>query len=125
LTHWEKGQAECKFTVQRGAPFVVAGCLEVPFMLEHMAQTVAACLGYEAFLEGEGVRVGMIIACRAFEAHQLRISQGTTITIRVNRIRGNDTLSHFDCQAHCTDATVATAQLTLYHGATPPEFSKV
>lgn len=124
LTAWSEGRATSSFVVRAHAPFVVDGTLSVPATIEHMAQTVAACLGYEAFLGGAGVRVGMIIACRRFKVHVPTLHVGEAVTIDVARVRGNDTLSHFDCEARRGETVIAAATLTLFHGAEPPEASR-
>jgi predicted hotdog family 3-hydroxylacyl-ACP dehydratase len=127
LTAWAPGRAECAMVVREQAPFVTGGVLHVPATLEHMAQAVAACLGYEAFRGGAGVRVGMIIACKRFEAHRPTLAVGDALRIRAERIRGNDTLSHFACEVRRVDPRddaveepIATATLTLFHGERPP-----
>lgn len=116
---WEKGSATCRFVVREHAPFVDDGVLAVPTTIEHMAQAVAACLGYEAFLGGEGVRVGMIIACRKLTVHAPRLMLDDVVTIHVARARGSETLSHFDCRVVLGEMPVATATLTLFHGEPP------
>jgi predicted hotdog family 3-hydroxylacyl-ACP dehydratase len=116
MVYWSEGETECSLTIKKGAPFVAKDQLETPFMLEHMAQTVAACLGYEAFLGGRGIRVGMIIACRKFVALIPFVARGEKIIFRAKRIRGNALLSHFDCEARTRESLIANAELTLYHG---------
>jgi predicted hotdog family 3-hydroxylacyl-ACP dehydratase len=123
LTAWAPGRAECRMVVREDAPFVVDGELGAPMTIEHMAQAVAACLGYEAFQGGAGVRVGMIIACKRFEARVAALAAGDELRVRVERVRGNDTLSHFECavwRADSREAPVASATLTLFHGERPP-----
>lgn len=120
MTEWVSGAATCTLVVRAHAPLVSDGSLLAPLLIEHMAQTVAACLGYEAFLGGEGARVGMIIACKKFSVHIPVVHVGDALTIRVRRVRGNETLSHFDCHVTRGEAPVATAVLTLFHGE-PPE----
>ena len=117
LVDWAPGRAECTLRVVESSRFVVEGALETVFLLEHMAQAVAACLGYEAYRGGEGVRIGMLVSCREFRAQLPRIVVGAALRIRVVRSRGNDTTSHFDCEVECDGTPVATATLTLVHGA--------
>lgn len=120
LLSWSLGEARSAFRVREGAPFVEADVLEVPCTMEHMAQTVAACLGYEAFQSGEGVRVGMIIGCRSFTAETGSLSVGDDIEIFVQRTRGNDMLSHFKCELSRSGDVLATAVMTLIHTERPP-----
>lgn len=120
MTQWEPGRNLCKVKIRKTAAFVEDGKIMTPYLIEHMAQTVAACLGYEAFVGGHGVRVGMIIGCRNFEALEPCVRAGDTLTISASRIRGNDTLSHFDCHIHVDAVEVANATLTLFHAEQPP-----
>jgi predicted hotdog family 3-hydroxylacyl-ACP dehydratase len=124
MTDWAPGRAACRMLVREQAPFVVDGKLGAPMTIEHMAQAVAACLGYEAFRGGVGVRVGMIIACKRFEAYVPALDVGDELHISVERIRGNETLSHFECHVDRrvagSEARVASATLTLFHAERPP-----
>lgn len=122
LVDWEPGRATCTLDVQPDAPFVQEGVIDSLVTIEYMAQAVAACLGYEAFHGGEGVRVGMIIACKKFDLHTSDIPVGASLTIEVSRIRGNEMLSHFD--GDVSDASgrkIASGVLTLFHAEKPPE----
>lgn len=134
LVDWSPGRAECAVRVAPTSRFVADGMLETVHLLEHMAQTVAVCLGYEAYRGGEPARVGMIVACRELRACVPRIPVGSALRIRVARVRGNDSTSQFDCVVELmvevdvesrTSAAagneagkgqVATATLTLVHG---------
>jgi predicted hotdog family 3-hydroxylacyl-ACP dehydratase len=121
LTHWTKGSAQCRLRVRDCAPFVVAGHVESVVTLEYMAQAVAACLGYEALLGGGAVRVGMVIACKRFEAFAAQLCVGDELAIHVQCIQGNDTLSHFDCKVLRAGELFASSVLTLYHAAQLPD----
>ena len=128
LVEWSPGCAECTVRVAARSRFVVDGMLETVHLLEHMAQTVAVCLGYEAYRGGESARVGMIVACRELRACVPHIPVGSALRIRVARVRGNDSTSQFDCVVEVESGTgaaagseagevqVATATLTLVHG---------
>ncbi|MFM2416814.1 MAG: hypothetical protein RL385_1537 [Pseudomonadota bacterium] len=121
LLHWGKGEAICGMRIRQGAPFVHEGRVEAVVSMEYMAQAVAACLGFEALQGGEGVRVGMIIACKRFDAHVASFAVGDELTVHVKCIRGNDTLSHFACEVKREDVLCAEAVLTLLHAEKPPE----
>ena len=54
---WAPGEATCTMRVREGMPFVKGELFDAVALMEPMAQAVAACLGYEAFQGGEGVRV--------------------------------------------------------------------
>lgn len=123
LVSWAPGEAECRMTVRDDAPFVEEGRVDAVLTMEYMAQCVAACLGYEAFREGVGVRVGMIVAVRQMALAVPHIAAGTTLRVLAKRIRGNDVLSHFDTEVRAADgdAVLATATMTLVHAEKPPE----
>jgi predicted hotdog family 3-hydroxylacyl-ACP dehydratase len=121
LVHWSEGEAACRLRVRERAPFVVDGKVESAVTIEYMAQTVAACLGYEELRGGAGVRVGMIIACKRFVAHADALSVGDELAIDVKRVRGNELLSHFDCRVLREGALFSEATLTLYHAEKPPD----
>lgn len=124
LTAWAEGSASCALTVRAYAPFVTdTGLVESAVTIEYMAQTVAACLGYEALRGGGGVRVGMIIACKRFVAHADTLQVGDVLAIDVKRVRGNEMLSHFDCYVRRRDEVFSEATLTLYHAEKPPDES--
>lgn len=117
LIDWKRGWARCAWTVREEARFVEQGVLEIPFTMEHMAQSVAVCMGYEAFLDGRGVRVGMIVGCRTFEACVPEARSGDRLFVEAQQRSANKAVSGFDC--HVSDAAgtaLARAALTLYHG---------
>jgi predicted hotdog family 3-hydroxylacyl-ACP dehydratase len=89
-------------------------------LLEYMAQAVAACLGYEAYTVGEGLRVGMLIGVRRMQLRAAPIPVGTELAITVERTRGNDDVSTFEGITRLGPAEVATAQMTLFHAEKPP-----
>lgn len=120
LTTWSHGQARCAVTIREHAPFVVDGAVESVVTIEYMAQAVAACLGYEALTGGAGVRIGMIIACKRFEAYADKLQVGDALDIEVRSIQGNEALSHFDCRVLRDGALFSEAVLTLYHAPTLP-----
>lgn len=116
MTAWERGYARCTASIRARAPFVRAdGEVESVVTIEYMAQAVAACLGYEALDSGGGVRMGMIIACKRFEAHSGNLHVGDQLDIEVRSIQGNEMLSHFDCRLSRGAALFSEATLTLYH----------
>jgi predicted hotdog family 3-hydroxylacyl-ACP dehydratase len=121
LVRWAEGEAACNLRVREHAPFVADGKVESAVTIEYMAQTVAACLGYEALRGGAGVRVGMIIACKRFVAHGDALAVGDELSIDVKRVRGNEMLSHFDCRVLRAGVLFSEAVLTLYHAEKPPD----
>jgi predicted hotdog family 3-hydroxylacyl-ACP dehydratase len=120
LTDWQQGFARCVTTIREHAPFVTQGEVASVVSIEYMAQAVAACLGYEAITSGGGVRVGMIIACKRFEAHADTLHVGDVLEIEVRCVGGNESLSHFECKVTRAGAVFSESVLTLYHASSLP-----
>jgi predicted hotdog family 3-hydroxylacyl-ACP dehydratase len=120
LVDWAPGRATCRLTVHASNPFVREGALPTLALLEYMAQAVAACLGYEAYRGGEGVRVGMLIGVRKMELAADTIPLGSELTITVERSRGNEDVSTFEGITKLLGQRIATAQMTLFHAEKPP-----
>jgi len=118
LIEWAPGRAVCTMRVAASSRLVANGQLEGVLLLEPMAQTVAACLGYEAYRAGQGVRVGMVVACRELQAFVPHVAVGTALRIRVSRVRGSDSASHFDCEVLHEERVIASATMTLVHAGT-------
>lgn len=121
LTHWEPGQAHCRLTIKPDSTFVVDGRVNTVVSIEYMAQAVAASFGYQGFVGGEGVRVGMIIGCRRFDIEVPYLAVGDDLVIAVREVRGQEDISVFECSIARGEESVASAQLTLYHAERPPE----
>ena len=115
LVEWADGEATATMTVDPSAPYVVDGRVGSAWTLEFMAQSVAACLGRAAFLEGGGVRVGMVVSCRKLSVARPWIPAGTALTLRCRRLRGTDASSQFETSCHDDDGEVARATMTLLH----------
>lgn len=124
MLEWEPGRALCGAHITVDSPFFRDGGVDATVSIEYMAQAVAACLGYEAFRDGNGVRVGVIIATRELELREAFLPLQQDLDISVRRTRGNDSLSHFAASI-ATKAEpsriVASATMTLYHAKQVPE----
>lgn len=120
LLAYEAGKATCRMTVRADTPWVRDGAMESVVTLEIMAQAVAACLGYEAFLDGDGVRVGMLVGVRKMELFESSITVGSILDVVVARQRGTDDMSTFLGHVFVADRMVAQANMTLFHTEKPP-----
>jgi len=121
LLDWRDGFARARMTVPAGGPFERDGSVDAVLTLEYMAQTVAACLGMEAFRAGSGVRVGMVVACRRMELARPTLEVGEELFLEARCVRGTDATSHFEGEARdARGELVASATLTLVHGEGPP-----
>lgn len=122
LVRWEPGRAWLSLTVRPDTLLMRDDRLSSVAVLEFLAQAVAACLGYEAFRTGGGVRVGMVVACRRMVLHRPWVAVGERLQLEVAAIRTSDQVSTFQTEARdATGAAVCTAAMTLLHGDRPPE----
>jgi predicted hotdog family 3-hydroxylacyl-ACP dehydratase len=120
LVDWTPAKATCRLTVRPATAFVKDGAAPGVAMLEWLAQAVAACLGYEAYTSGVGVRVGMLIGVRSMELHAATVPVGAELLLTVERNRGNDDVSTFHGEARCGDELLAEARMTVFHAEKPP-----
>lgn len=120
MLEWEPGRATCRMRLRAHAPLVKDGCVACVAALEYLAQSVAACLGYEAYLGGGRIRVGMIIGVRKMELFQASIPVGSEIRMKVERIRGNEEVSTFRGEAFADEKLACVAHMTLVHPEQPP-----
>ena len=115
-------KAHARLVVRDGGLLVRDGGADTVVCLEHMAQTVAACLGHAAFLSGNGVRVGMVVAARRFALARPRVAVGERLDVHVVRVRATDDISNFTGEVRDErGAVVATATMTLVHAEKPPD----
>ncbi len=122
LIAWEPGRIEARAVVQETDPFVRDGAADAVAALEYMAQAVAACLGCEAYYAGEGVRVGMVVACREMTLERASFPVGSELLLEARRVRGDADLSHFETTARDESGeVVARATMTLIHARAPVE----
>jgi predicted hotdog family 3-hydroxylacyl-ACP dehydratase len=122
LVEYGDGTAHARLVVRDDGLLVHDGGASAIVCLEYMAQTVAACLGYAAFLDGRGVRVGMIVACRRFAMERQHLRVGERLDVRVNRVRATEDISSFEGEVRDERGEpVASAAMTLVHAEKPPE----
>jgi predicted hotdog family 3-hydroxylacyl-ACP dehydratase len=115
LEHWEPGHAVCRVRIREGMPFVGEHGVDSVVLLEYMAQAVAACLGHEAYVGGDGIRAGMIVGVRKMKLHRPSIPLQSEVRIAVDRLSGTEEVSVFTARAEIDDILVADARLTLFH----------
>jgi len=120
MLDWQPGKATCRLKVREHGPFVENGQVHTAVALEYLAQSVAACLGHEAYLGGGRIRVGMIIGVRKMEIFQPTIPVGTDIRTEVERIRGDEDVSTFRGEAYDGDHCLCVAHMILVHPEAPP-----
>jgi predicted hotdog family 3-hydroxylacyl-ACP dehydratase len=138
LIDWEPGRARCRMILRAHSVFAqghafaqnrvfpqnraLAPNRNVPTIatLEFLAQSVAACLGYEAFQGGGTVRVGMIVGVRQMDFFVPFMNVGDELILDVSRIRGTEDVSTFVGEARIADTLVSRAHMTLVHPAVAP-----
>ncbi len=123
LVHWQPGQARCRLQVRAHHPLVQAGKLPGVNLLEVMAQSVAACLGYEAYVGGGRVRVGMIVSVRKLEVNVPSVELGSRLEVSVERIHGTEDVSNFRGRVQLEGRELASGQMTVVHPESPPSAS--
>lgn len=121
LIDWEPGRARCRMVLRSHSVFARGQKVPTMATLEFLAQSVAACLGYEAFQGGAGVRVGMIVGVRQIDFFTADMNVGDELILDVSRLRGTDDASTFVGEATIEGQVVARAHMTLVHPEKPPE----
>ncbi len=120
MIEWEPGRASCRLQLRRHAPFVKDNRIASVVALEYLAQSVAACLGYEAYIAGGKIRVGMIVGVRKMEIFSPTITVGAEVRADVERIRGDEDVSTFRGEALADSQRICVAHMTLVHPESPP-----
>jgi predicted hotdog family 3-hydroxylacyl-ACP dehydratase len=88
-----------------------------------MAQAIGAYAGYDAYVRGETIKIGLLLGARRYECSRTFFPQGSVLKIYVRRILVSDTgLASFDCRIEDGDGEVATATLTVFQPADINEF---
>lgn len=86
LTHFEMGTSTTETLIKEDNIFVDNGCFSASGMMENIAQTCAARIGfYNKYILHKDVQVGFIGAVRDFKVYGLA-PVGTVITTRVDVI---------------------------------------
>ncbi len=120
LLSWSPGFARARLVVREGQLFVQDGRVAGIYLLEYLAQAVAACLGCEAFHADGSVRVGMVVGCRSMTLTRASLAVGSELLLEVRRVRGSDSASLFETEASDERGVIARAVLTLIHAEAPP-----
>ena len=120
LIDWEPGRARCRMVLRAHSVFAQGQKVPTVATLEFLAQSVAACLGYEAFQGGGSVRVGMIVGVRQIDFFTSYMNVGDELILDVARLRGTEDASTFTGEAMIGGEVVARAHMTLVHPLAPP-----
>lgn len=113
LDAWSDGYVQCSTEVRADSPFVQNDTLSTLVTLEHLAQTVAAYLGYEAHLRGQSPSIGMVVACRDFSFHRPNLQVGERLILRATMVQGDIERAQFHGEVLSDNELVAEGVLTL------------
>lgn len=113
LDVWEPEFVQCSTQVRENSPFVENGTLSSLITLEHLAQSIAAYLGYEAHLRGKGPSIGMVIAVRNYHLFRPSIAVDEQLVLRATMMHGDAECSQFEGEVLSNQECVARGVLTL------------
>ena len=104
--------AVTEFTLHEDTVFVTEGCFSASGLMENMAQTCAARIGYIHLCRGEKVRIGVIGAVSDFEVFRTpKVGECIVTTIEVQEELFQITL--VKATVRCGDETIAQAKLKV------------
>ena len=112
LTHYDETVTATQFLVRQDHLFVSEDCLQPAGLVENMAQTCAARLGYYNLISGLPVKIGFIGAVS--NLHILRVpvvGECLNTTIRVKEEVFGMTL--VDAETRVGEEVIATAELKI------------
>lgn len=111
LVHFDETSARTRFRVPADTPLVVEGLFLSTGLLEHMAQSSAARVGYiSRYLLHEPVRIGYLGQIKNYRVTRFpRVGETLETTVVLVLEMGGINLS--DITVRCGDEVLATAQL--------------
>lgn len=112
LTSFDPIVSSTELVVRADNVFVENGCLTAPGMLENIAQTCAARIGYINLTSGEPVKIGFIGAIRNLTIHRLpRVGETLHTTIVAKSTIFQMTL--VDAYVKCGDEILAEGEMKI------------
>lgn len=113
LTHFEMMSSTTETKICESNIFVTDGCFTAAGMMENIAQTCAARIGfYNKYILKKEVQVGFIGAIRNYIVHDLP-KVGESITTRVDILEEIFGMTLANAEVMCGDRCVATAEIKL------------
>ena len=112
LLHCDPVVTETEFTVREDNILADDGRLSACGLIENIAQTCAARMGYINLSKGEAVRVGVIGALRDMEIHVLP-AVGSTITTRIEVSDEVFGMTLAQASSRCGDALLASGTIKI------------
>lgn len=112
LTSFDPVVSSTELSVRADNVFVENGCLTAPGMLENIAQTCAARIGYINLTSGEPVKIGFIGAIRNLTIHRTpRVGETLHTTIVVKSTIFQMTL--VDAYIKCGEEVLAEGEMKI------------
>ena len=102
----EKGST-CEVTIGPQTLFLESAGVPAFVGLEYMAQAVAAYGGYQSYLAGEPIAVGLLLGTPQLKTYCQFFDRGQTLKIQVTHVWGHHELMQF----HCTIQEAMTGKL--------------
>lgn len=113
LTHFDMASSVTETLVSENNIFVSEGKFSAAGMMENMAQTCAARIGfYNKYILHKDVQVGVIGAVRSYNVIKLP-EAGSVITTKVDILEDVFGMTLADASISCGGETVAVAQIKL------------
>ncbi len=111
LQHFEMHRVVTQFTVRADSPFVSDGRLAAPGLLENMAQTSAARIGYiNKYILHKDIAAGLLAAVPYMKVQSLpAVGQTITTTLEVTAEVFDMSLAH--AEIRLGDEVIATAEV--------------
>ena len=114
LLHCDPVLTETELTIRPDNIMVENGHLTAIGLLENIAQTCAARMGYINLSSGKEVRVGVIGALRDMEIHSLpKVGDSITTRIEVSNEVFGMTLAHAECRSRNNPLASGTIKIAL------------
>lgn len=106
----------CEVTIGPHSMFVQAAGVPAFVGIEYMAQTVAAHGGYQSYLEGQPIVVGLLLGTRRLETACQFFELGQILRIEVTHVWGKHELMRFRCSITnaVSDARLQQAELNVF-----------
>ncbi|MBO5814028.1 MAG: pseudouridylate synthase [Alistipes sp.] len=113
MTHFEMMTSTTETEIREANIFVDGGRFSASGMMENIAQTCAARVGfYNKYILKKDVQVGFIGAIRNYVVHELP-QVGSTITTRVDILEEIFGMTLANAEITCEGRTIATAEIKL------------
>ena len=112
LVHFAAHRTVPRFTVPEGHLFCEEGCLQAAGLIENIAQTCAARMGYINLINAERVKLGFIGAIRELESRR-RPRCGETLGTTIENLEEIFRMMLVDAVVRWGDEVLATARMKI------------